>query len=495
MIGTLKAIGYSDGQLFVHMLVFALVIGLLGGLLGCALGWWLARGMTAIYRQFFQFPVLDAQFYPSIHALGLSISLGCSVLGGLRGSRAVLRLRPAEAMRPKPPRQGGAIWLESVGWFWRPLSSGWRMVIRNVVRNRVRSLAGTFAAAMGAAILVNSFMIAKSPYYLLDFQFRWIMHNDLELLFRDERSQAALGEAARLPGVDYAEPVLSVACTFRNGPHSKKGSLTGLVQNARLTVPRDLNARPIRIPASGIAINRKLAEVLHVRPGDWLVMEPVKGLRQAQRVQVAEISDSYLGMAAYAEIGFLSRLIGEELVLTGVQLALDGDAANRRALYRQLKQMPALQAVTARSDMVQSIEETVLRNQWVVICLLVLFAGVVFFASILNASLVSLAERQREVATLRVLGYGPWHVGSLLFRESMITTLSGSVLGMPLGYLLTVITAKEYESEMFRLPIVTSGSMWIGTVVLAVLFGVLAQLAVQRSIHTMNWLDALKAQE
>ena len=113
--------------------------------------------------------------------------------------------------------------------------------------------------------------------------------------------------------------------------------------------------------------------------------------------------------------------------------------------------------------MIHNLEETVLQSQWIVISLLVLFAGIVFFGSILNTSLVSLAERQREVATLRVLGYGPWQVGSLLLRESMITTVLGALLGMPLGYLLTVVTARSYASDMFRFPVISLARLWILT--------------------------------
>ena len=200
-------------------------------------------------------------------------------------------------------------------------------------------------------------------------------------------------------------------------------------------------------------------------------------------------------MTVYADIHYLSRLVGEELALSGVQLALDGDPAHLAALYRELKQLPALEGVAARADMVASIEETVLKHQWVVIDVMIFFAGIVFFGSIVNASLVSLAERQREVATLRVLGYGPWQIGTLLLRESMIVTVLGTVLGMPMGYLLTVVTVWSYNSEMFRVPIVTRAGTWGWTLVLAVVFGLVAHLFVQRSIHRMAWLDALKAQE
>ena len=109
--------------------------------------------------------------------------------------------------------------------------------------------------------------------------------------------------------------------------------------------------------------------------------------------------------------------------------------------------------------------------------------------------MVSLAERTREVATLRVLGYGPWRIGSLLLRESLIVTLVGTVLGMPIGYGLSELVARAYDTEMFRFPVVSSPGTWIWTLVLAVLFALAAHLGVQRAIHRMDWLDALQAKE
>jgi len=495
VVGTLKALGYSDRQVFGHFLKFALAVGLAGGVLGCGLGYWFAGKWTVMYRQFFEFPELENQFYPGLQTTGLMISVLCAVAGSIRGTRAVLKLRPAQAMRPKPPKQGGAVLLERVGWFWSRLSSGWRMVLRGVIRNRVRTGAGIFAAMMGASILVSGFMMIEATYYLIDFQFKYILRSDVDLTFKDEHGEAALFEVAGLPGVDRAEPVLNVGCTFFNGPYRKKGGVTGLAPGATLTVPRDLDGRPIRVPSAGLAMSRKMAEMLRLKRGDPVSFRPVKGLRRTHQVPVAEISESYLGTAVYADIHYLSRLIGEELALSGVQLATDRDPAHTAALYRQLKRMPALQAVNSRADMIENLEKSLTDLLWVFILILVLFAGVVFFGSILNSSLVSLAERQREVATLRVLGYGPWQIGSLLLRESLIVTLIGAILGMPLGYGLTVLMAIAYDTEMFRFPVVSSAGTYIWTAVLAVLFALLAHLAVQQTVHRMDWLEALQAKE
>jgi putative ABC transport system permease protein len=286
-----------------------------------------------------------------------------------------------------------------------------------------------------------------------------------------------------------------VGCTFTNGPHSKKGGVVGLAPGTTLTIPRDKDGNPVRVPSVGLAMSRKLAEMLHLRRGDLVDFQPVKGLRRTQQVPVVEISEGYLGTVVYADIHYLSRLIGEELAVNGAQLAIDKDPAHIAALYRELRQMPAIQAVSARSDMIENIDKFLVGMLWLMVFILLLFAGVVFCGSILNSSLVSLAERQREVATLRVLGYGPWQIGTLLLRESVIVTLIGTVLGMPLGYGLTVLAAMAYDTEMFRFPVISSAGTYVWTLVAAVAFVLLAHAPVQMTIHRMNWLEALQAKE
>jgi putative ABC transport system permease protein len=495
VVGTLKALGYENRQIFAHFMKFGVAIGLCGGLAGAALGYWIALGMTALYQLFFQFPSLVARVYVDICLEGLAISVICGLLGTLHGARAVLRLEPAEAMRPKPPVQGGAIWLERYGWLWRRLSFGWRMTLRGIFRNRFRTGAGIFAAAMGAAVAVNGLMLALATTHMVDFQFEWVQRSDVDLAFKDERGRNALDETRKLPGVDRAEPMLVVACTFVNGPYQRKGSITGLAEGARLTIPRDADGRPLRIPHIGLTMTRKMAETLHLERGDHVTIEPTKGLREPRSVPVIEIADSYLGVAVYANIDYLSQLVNEEFAVSGVQLSVEPGQATYQSLYRELKQMPAIQAVTARADTIHNVMQTLVKNQRVFIGLLVLFAGVIFFGSVLNTSLVSLAERQREVATLQVLGYSPWQVGGLFLRETGVTNLLGTLLGLPLGYLLNYGIVIAYDTEMFRIPLIDPTQAWVWTALLGVTFGLLAHAIVQRMILKMDWLEALKTKE
>jgi putative ABC transport system permease protein len=496
VVGTLKALGYSDAQIFVHFLSFGLVVGTAGGLAGSLLGYLSSAGMTLVYRQFFEFPDLRSGFYWYTHAVGISISLLCAVAGSLHGARTMLRLRAAEAMRPEPPRSGHAVWLERVlGRLWQRIGSGWRMTIRGIFRARLRTAAGIFAAMMGTGLLVTGFMLQESQSYLIDFQFERILRSDIDVTFADERGWEAIGEVRRLPGIDRAEPVLQVACTFVNGPYRRKGGVTGLVPEAQLTVPRDAQGRRIPLPDHGLVITQRLASILHLRPGDAVTIVPVKGERRPVTARIAHVADSYLGLAAYADLRYLSQRVGEDRVVTGAQLATDRRPENVARLYRQLKQMPGVRSVVARRDTVENLRRTLLETQWVFLGALVLFAGIIFFGSVLNASMVNLAERQREVATFLALGYDQWQVGNMFLRESMTTNLVGTLLGLPVGYLLTLATAAAYNSDLIRLPVVGPPWVWIAALVFAVLFALLAHAAVQWRIARFDFADALKVKE
>jgi len=496
VVGTLKAIGYGDWAIFRHFLGFGLTVGVLGGLAGSVLGYLSSALMTWIYRLFFEFPDLRSGFYLYTHAVGISISLVCSVVGCLHGARSMLRLQAAEAMRPEPPRSGHTIVLERwLGGVWRRLSSGWRMAIRSIFRARVRTSAGIFAAAMGAGLLVSGFMMLESSQYLLDFEFRHVSRSDIDLAFESERGRDALAEVRNLPGIDHAEPLLNVACTFVHGPYRRKGGIVGLLPDARLTIPRDTQARPIALPESGIVISRRLASILHVDTGEEITIVPVKGERRPVDVVIARVADSYMGLSAYAGLEYLSRLVGEEFAMNGAQLTTSGRPDDLAQMYRHLKQTPAVRSVVLRRDSIENLQKTLVINQWVLIGMLIVFSGAVFFGSVVNASMVSLAERQREVATFLAMGYDHWRVGGVFLRESILTNMTGTLLGFPVGYLLTVLTAMAYESDLLRLPIVSAPWIWMSTLGLSILFALIAHCTVQWKIRQMDYVEALKVKE
>ena len=495
VIGTLKALGYTNWQVFLHFSQLGLVVGGVGSVIGSVLGYSYSAYMTSIYRRFFEFPQLESGFYWYTHGIGLLVSLGCATAGTLYGARAMLRLQPAEAMRPEPPSHGGPVWLERFRDFWQSLSTGWRVALRTIIRHRFRTAVAIFATAMGCGLLVTGFMMVEAQDHLLDFEFYRVMRSDLDVVFRDTQGWDALQEVRGLPSVDQAEPRYELACTMEHLSYRHKGAVTGLLRDARLTVPRNERGEPVHVPPTGLLLNRRLAETLRAEPGDYITITPVKGTQRPVEAPVAGITDGYVGMTAYADIFYLSNLTHGGFAMSGAQVTAPVERAALERLYQELKQLSSVQSVSSRRDIVHIVRQTLLENQYIIISVLIIFSGVILFSSTLNASMVNLAERQLEVGTLQALGYSPWQVGNMFLRESLISSSIGAVLGLPSGYLLTVLTAWSYENDLLRLPVVWAPWIAIAAIALSLIFALLAHAVIQWQILKMDLLEALKVRE
>jgi putative ABC transport system permease protein len=494
-IGTLKALGYSNARLFRHYLAYGIVVGTLGGMLGAAVGYGLAQAMIVTYRYYFEFPRLDNEIIPWVYAAGVLVSIAFALTGTVRGVRSVIRLDPAEAMRAKPPVPAGGMWLERFRRLWPRLGFRWQMVMRSVWRHKLRTAAGAFAALLGSAMLFTTFYFMDSTFYMLDFQFEKVMRSDYDLAFRDDLDEGALLEARRLPGVDRAEPLFFVACEFVNGHRSKRSAITGIARGSRLTVPRTEDGRAVPVPDTGLLMSRRLAEQLGLQRGDDVTIVPIKGLRHPVRVTVEQIVDSFLAMATYADYAWLNRLVGEEAAVSSVQLETRSGLAQRLAFYRELKALPAIQGVADNEDTKEKLVTLLLEAFWYSIWVLLGMAGAIFFGSILTTSLISIAERQREVATLVTIGYDLRQVGGIFLRESLLVNLAGAALGLPVGLWLAIELIEYNTRDAYRFPIIASPLSFVITMVLAVVFTVAAHWFVQRAINRLDVLDALNAKE
>jgi putative ABC transport system permease protein len=494
-IGTLKALGYSDGALYFHLLKFGVVVGLLGGLVGCGFGHLLAGVMTGLYRQFFELPRLENRAFPGVMASGVAISVAFALVGVARGARGVLSLEPAEAMRPKPPEGSRVTWPERIPWLWSLLDTGWRMILRNILRNGRRNLVGIISSMLAASLLVTGLLGGAAIERGVEVQFSLIQRSDVDLGFRDTLGRDALRDATRLPGVDLAEPILNVGGTFRNGPYEKRGAITGLLPGARLTVPRDADGRPVVIPTAGLALGRTLAEQLRVAPGDLVEFEPTEGRREPRAVPVVSIVDSFIGLAAYAEIGYLSHQVDEAFAVSGVQLQIDDRPEPHRALFRELRRLPAIRAVGVREEMVANIRRAIVDTNSAATAMMIGFAGTIFFGATLNASLVGLAERRREVATLLVLGYERSAVGRLFLGETLVINGIGTLLGLPAGRALFWALIRTAQTDSFRIPTAPPWSAFGWTMVVGLAFSLAAHAVVSRSIARLDLQESMRIRE
>jgi len=401
IIGTLKALGYSDRAVLLHFLAFGLVVGLCGGLAGIGLGVAMARWFIEIYREFFQFPSFLIQTHPDLLLIATAISVFFAGVGAARGVWRVLKLEPAEAMRPAPPERGGAVFLEKIPALWRRLGFRSHIALRSLARNRGRTAGGIVATALSSALIFLTLALLDATYFLVDFQFEQVAHSDVDIGMRDEQSVDALFEARNLPGVDYAEPMLGVVCDLRNGRHARRMAISGLSGTHRLTTPRQADYSRIDIPSTGLVLSRKLAEILHVVSGDHLDLTPVRGRRQRVSVPVMSIVEGFLGMECYANLDYLSRIVGEARAVNSVQLAVN--PAGRDDLYRAVKRLPNAQGLSVRANTKENILSTLTETMSASLGMTLVFAGLIAFGSMLNSSLIEIGDRTRDISTFRVL--------------------------------------------------------------------------------------------
>jgi len=493
IIGTLKALGYSNRRIFAHFLGFGLAVGVAGGLAGGGLGLALATGMVELYKSFFQFPVFMFRVHPDLLLTGLATSIGFALAGTAKGVWAVLRLQPAEAMRPRPPERGGAVFLERFPALWRALGFRTHIALRSVARNRARTATGVVSGALAVAIILTSLCLYDSLLYLVDFQFDIVSHSDVDIGLRDEESIAALWEGQELPGVDYAEPVLGLVCDLRKGRHTRRMAITGLSANHRLSTPVQADHTPLDIPPHGLVMSRKLAEIFDANVGDHFELTPVRGRRQAVSVPLAATLEGFLGLECYADLNYLSRIVGEVQAVNVVQMSVN--PARQSDFYRAIKRLPNGQSLSVRKDAKANIEDTFIKTSSSTLGILILFAGVIAFGSVVNSSLIEIGDRLRDISTFRVLGYRPGQVAGILFRQNLTIFAAGLVVGLPLGCGLLALLSKAYDSELYRLPLVIRPTAVLITALLSFGFVLIAQGFVYREVRRLDWLEGIKVAE
>jgi putative ABC transport system permease protein len=491
-IAALKALGYGNVAIGWHYLKWALVIGVLGVLIGIAGGAWLGHAIIGVYNQFFRFPEL-------LFAVPISVVTGATLLtlaaaggGAFSAVRRAVRVPPAEAMRPEAPAHYRRSIFETPRMS-RHLTAAGRMVLRNVTRHPLRAAASIAGIGFAVAILMIGFVFADAIERLIETQFWVAERQHVTVAFVEPRSDAARHALARLPGVVAVEPQRSVAVRVRSGHRERYLSIVGMPPDSRFRRIVDRDGRAIQMPASGVVMSQMLAEVLGVAPGDDVTLEVLEGVRPVHQVSVAGQVDDILGLSVYMDLGALHRLMREGEVRSGALLLID--PAQETALARELKSLPVVAGAAFKRAVLASFRDTMAANMNLTIFINLLFAGVIAFGVVYNAARVSLSERSRELASLRVLGFTRGEISLILLGELALLTLAALPVGAILGYGLAMAIVQTVQSEVYRFPLyVTRQAIaWSFLGIVAAAF--ISALVVRRRLDTLDLVAVLKVRE
>lgn len=491
-IAALKAFGYTRGEVAAHYLKFVLVLVVVGVVLGTGLGAWLGRHLTVMYTKFYRFPVLQFVLYGRVVVGAFAACAGAAVLGTLAAVWRAARLPPAEAMRPEPPADYRPTVLERLG-LQRLISQPARMILRNLERRPVRALLSAVGMALAACILVLGSFSADALDYMMEFQFDAAQRQDMTVSFVEPAADRAARDLGHLPGVVACEPFRSVGVRLRAGPRSRRMAIMGLEPEGRLYRLLDADWRPVRLPPDGLVISEKLASLLDVGVGDRLTVEVLEGERPVREVPVTGTMTDYTGVACYMTRGALNRLLREGPAVSGAFLATD--AARADALYHELKQTPRVAGVSVKRAALRGFQETIAENMKAFRFFNVLFACVIAFGVVYNSARISLAERSRELATLRVIGFTRAEISFILLGELGVLTLASLPAGLVLGRVLVNLLARLFDTDLYRIPPIVADSTFGFAAVVVLVAAAVSGLIVRRQLDRLDLVAVLKLKE
>jgi putative ABC transport system permease protein len=491
-IGLLKAFGYSNATVGLHYLKLALVTVSGGVVLGTIAGHYLGASLTELYRNYYRFPRLDHHVSAGVLAVTLIVSFAAAILGALGAARHAALLPPAEAMRAEPPATFRSGSLERIG-LARLLPSSALMIARSVLRRGWKSVLAVLGIACAAGMLVLGGFFYDAIRYLMWVQFEVVQRDHVTVTFNEPKSASARHELDRLPGVLRSEPFRSAPVRLRFAHRSRRVELTGLTAHSDLRRLIDLKLRAVELPAEGMVVTAKLAELLGAKPGDFVIVEVLEQARPVRQVQIAGVVEELVGIAAYMDLAALNRLLGEQGALSGAYLAVDGEQISR--LYRQLKNMPAVSGVAIREAVLKSFREILDRSVVVSNLINILFACVIAFGVVYNSARIALSERGNELASLRVLGFTRREVAVMLLGEQGVLIVLAIPLGFAMGAAICWLLVIQLSTELYRIPFVLNARTF-GFAALVVAFTALTSgFLVVRRINRLDLVAVLKTRE
>lgn len=491
-IAALKAFGYADWAVGLHYVKFVLAVAVVGVIGGTVVGSYMGRNITQMYARFYRFPVLYFSLPLSVIGWSLVVSSLAAVSGTLGVVYRAMKLPPAEAMRPEMPPEYRPTVLERLGlnaWLMQPS----RMILRHLERRPVQASFSILGISLAVAILILGRFSNDALDFLLDVHFELVERQDVTVAFIEPRNSDSIHEIEHLPGVLFVEPFRSVPVKLQFEHRERRSALRGLPSPLELNCLLDDQQRPITLPADGVVLNSKLAQLLGIGMGQMLTIHVLDGERPVRQVPVTGISTQLLGTAAYMEIGALNRLLREGRNISGV--TLQSDANQLDALYRELKEMPQVANVSIKAAAVKSFRDTVMENMLQMQFFNFVFACVIAFGVVYNTARIALSERGRELASLRVLGLTRGEISYILLGELTVLTLIAIPVGLLEGYLLVRITTFFLDTELYRIPAIINPQTYGFAMIVVLVSAIISGLFVRRRLDHLDLIAVLKTRE
>lgn len=496
-IGTYKALGYGSGRIASKYLIYAGLASVLGSVAGIAVGVQvLPRVVWSAYGILYNAPSLVIPPNPGICAAAALASVFCTVTATYAACRASLRESPAGLMLPRAPKAGKRILLEHIGPVWRRMSFTWKVTARNLFRYKKRLLMTVVGIAGCTGLLLTGYSVRDAVEEIVSTQFDQVYAYNAHIGLKG-------GEIT--PGL---KTLLNDKSNFTawTADYSKTADITanGKTMSASLFVPENakalktfihLNDRVSRADVpfgeNSVVVTEKLAGRLQIGAGDTVTVKNSAGREFTFRV--TGVTENYVYHYVYIAPSLYKAVTGETPDCNEVLAItpLTGGAA-RESLSKAVMAQSGVGTFTYTKEIIGRYD-SMIRSMNLIVLVLIVSAGMLAFIVLYNLTNINVTERQRELATIKVLGFYDREVGAYIFRETALLTVIGCVLGLGLGILLHrfVIETAEVDIIMFGRVIKPLSYVWSAAFTL--LFGLIVNLVMYRRLRRIDMVESLKS--
>lgn len=485
-IGVLKALGYGNRIVLSHYIKYALAIGLAGAILGIWGGMMLAGPISRYYTVFFNIPLAGVKIQYGYIFYGILLTCMFCTVSGLLGARRVIRIMPADSMRPEAPKSGKRTFIEKVTFFWKHVPFSWKMVIRNILRNKKRFAFLVLGLAMAYGINTVPLYMKDAMMSMFELQYGEYQKMDYTIQFNGPQNERIIVDLNNLIEVRRIEPRIEYPFELAKDWRKMTVSVIGVPRQTAFHKFIDMKDNVIILPESGIFITEAIAEKLNAKKGDTITIKSFIPGKDDIETKVTGIFKQYLGANAYMNIESMEELLLEEQLITGVSVAAQAD------LKDELKDVANISAVNSVDDMYRAFEEY-MDLMLLAIGFYMLFGGVLGFALIYNSTIIGISERTMEFATLRIMGFDRKDVYGMICRENFVMGGIAIIVGIPLGAGMIKGMVESFSSDIMTLPYILKPEAFIQAAAATIIFVIIAQLATLRKIYNLNFIDALKS--
>lgn len=491
-IAVLKAFGYASSEIGLHYLKFVVAVVLLGNVVGIVAGGYLGSGLVKVYGSLYKFP--DLSFILSSRTLvaAFLVSGLSACLGTLSTVRRAVLLPPAEAMKPEPPAHYKPTLLERFG-FGRWMSVQMQMIMRNMERAPLRTLLSVVGISMATGLLVLGRVNVDALQALIRIQFQTIQREDMMVTFYEPNNYRAFFELQQLSGVAVAEPLRSVAVNLVFGQHEKQLSLQGVHHLPRMRRNLDKNMEPISMAPDGLMLDRYTAEKYGIRPGHAVTLEVLEGSRPVIQLPVVGLVEELIGGGVYMNMAKLHQALGEDRTVNGAFLLVDRNQWG--GVLERLKHSPKVAGVTIADAALKGFMDTIAQSLLIMNVFNIIFAGIIAFGVVYNAAQMSVGERSRDLATLRVLGFTRAEISDILLGELALVTLAAIPFGLLLGTGMAYGAIADLQTDQFRIPFAVSLQSYAMAVFVVLVSALISALVVRRRLDKLDLMAVLKTRE